>query len=179
MLATLFRALMSKLYPISLLPLPIALALGCDTRPTVYINEFMADNEDTLADGATGEYLDWIELYNASDEMVLLEGFYLTDQLLQPTQSPLSGRLAIGAESHLLLWAGEGAADDDTHLSFALAREGEQLALFWQDPATGNLLQLDAIDYQEQQTDVSMARDEDGFGAWVYQESPSPGTSNR
>ena len=168
---------MPKLYHRSCL-LPAALVLGCSSRPPIYINEFMADNEDIVADGATGEYLDWIELYNGGDELLLLDGFYLTDTLDNPTQQALSGRLAIDAGGYLLLWASQDVADDPTHLNFALARDGEQLGLFWEDTATGNLLQLDAIAYDQQRTDVSMARDEDGIGAWIYQDSPTPGTGN-
>ncbi len=170
---------MQKLPPTPLYLLPLALALGCSTRPAVYINEFMADNEATLADGTTGEYLDWIELHNGGDELLMLEGFYLTDSLADPMQHALSGLLAIDAGGYLLLWAGQNAANDPTHLNFALARDGEELGLFWQEPGTGNLLQLDGIAYEAQRTDVSLARDEDGIGAWLYQDRPTPGTGNQ
>ena len=53
------------------------IAAFADTEP-VYINEFMAKNESTLADG-NGVYSDWIELYNSSDTPVSLTGWYLTD----------------------------------------------------------------------------------------------------
>jgi hypothetical protein len=51
------------------------------------INEVMADNERTIEDPCeAGEYPDWIELYNASDETITLNGLYLTDDLNEPTQ---------------------------------------------------------------------------------------------
>ncbi len=51
------------------------------------INEFMADNEATIEDpDEPGQYPDWIELYNASDETITLSGMYLTDRLDNPTK---------------------------------------------------------------------------------------------
>ena len=51
------------------------------------INEVMADNEQTIeAPCEAGDYPDWIELYNASDETIVLNGLYLTDDLNEPTQ---------------------------------------------------------------------------------------------
>jgi hypothetical protein len=51
------------------------------------INEFMADNERTVEDpDEAGEYADWIELYNGTDEPVTLSGLFLTDDLAEPTK---------------------------------------------------------------------------------------------
>jgi hypothetical protein len=60
-----------------------ATAAGCG----LVINEFMADNKTTLEDPCDpGQYADWIELYNASDEIVTLNGLYLTDDVNDPTK---------------------------------------------------------------------------------------------
>jgi hypothetical protein len=160
-----------------LLPLPLLAA--CSTRPALSLNEVMADNETTLADGATGEYLDWIELYNAGDEPLALGGFYLTDDLDAPTAVPLSARLTIAAGGFLLLWAAPEEDPDATHLGFGLSADGEDLGLFWEDPETGNVLQLDALAFGPQAPDVSWARGEDGVGPWLACDAPTPGTSNR
>ena len=51
------------------------------------INEVMADNKRTIEDPCeAGEHPDWIELYNASDEPVALNGMYLTDDANEPSQ---------------------------------------------------------------------------------------------
>jgi hypothetical protein len=51
------------------------------------INEFMADNQTTIEDPAeSGEYPDWIELYNGSGDTVILNGLFLTDDLNDPTK---------------------------------------------------------------------------------------------
>jgi hypothetical protein len=51
------------------------------------INEFMADNETTMEDpDESGEYPDWIELFNGAEHPVILNRLFLTDDLNSPTQ---------------------------------------------------------------------------------------------
>jgi len=51
------------------------------------INEFMASNRQTIEDpDEAGQYPDWIELYNASDTPIILNGMYLTDDVNEPTR---------------------------------------------------------------------------------------------
>ncbi len=51
------------------------------------INEFMAWNKATIQDpDEWGEFADWIELYNGTDEPVTLSGLFLTDDLDEPTK---------------------------------------------------------------------------------------------
>lgn len=66
--------------------LPNSPAAGESTTGLV-INEIMADNHRTIEDPcAAGKHPDWIELYNASDDVVALNGMYLTDDVDEPTQ---------------------------------------------------------------------------------------------
>ncbi|MCF8367381.1 MAG: lamin tail domain-containing protein, partial [Bacteroidales bacterium] len=44
----------------------------------LYINEFLASN-DVSFPGPQGDYPDWIEIYNAGSEDVMLGGYYLYD----------------------------------------------------------------------------------------------------
>ena len=46
----------------------------------LYINEFMASN-DAAYPGPQGDYPDWIEIYNAGSEDVMLGGYYLYDAI--------------------------------------------------------------------------------------------------
>jgi len=63
---------------------------GAANSPTgessgLVINEFMADNKSTIEDPAeSGEYPDWIELYNGSSDIIILSGMFLTDDLNDP-----------------------------------------------------------------------------------------------
>ncbi|RPJ39090.1 MAG: hypothetical protein EHM35_03165, partial [Planctomycetaceae bacterium] len=57
------------------------------TGPGLVINELMAANTRTMEDPCEpGEYPDWIELYNASDSAIVLNGLYLTDDVNEPTK---------------------------------------------------------------------------------------------
>ncbi len=60
---------------------------GQPVRSGLVINEFMADNTTTVQDPCRpGDYPDWIELYNATDDVIVLDGLYLTDDLDDPTK---------------------------------------------------------------------------------------------
>ena len=52
---------------------------------SLFINEFMASNTQTVTDEA-GEYDDWLEIYNANEYSISLQNFYLTDDFTKPTQ---------------------------------------------------------------------------------------------
>jgi len=62
---------------------------------TLVINEFMADNQTTVEDpDEPGEYPDWIELYNGSDQTVTLSGLFLTDDLNNPAKWQIPASVA-------------------------------------------------------------------------------------
>ncbi len=57
------------------------------TGPGLVINEIMAANTRTIQDPCeSDEYPDWIELYNASNSAIALNGLYLTDDVNDPTK---------------------------------------------------------------------------------------------
>jgi hypothetical protein len=63
---------------------------------SLVINEFMADNKNTIEDpDESGEFPDWVELYNGTSDTIILSGMFLTDDLNDPTKwqirTPLSG----------------------------------------------------------------------------------------
>lgn len=56
-------------------------------RSGLVINEIMAANRRAVEDPCeAGEYPDWIELYNASDTVITLDGMFLTDDVNDPTK---------------------------------------------------------------------------------------------
>jgi hypothetical protein len=112
-------------------------------RPVV-INEWMADNAGPmgLADPADGLFQDWFELFNPNASAVNLTGFYLTDNLSQPTKWRIPSTTIIGGGGFLLVWAdnqpgqNSGIPNSDLHAPFALNNEGEALGLFNPDGVT-------------------------------------------
>ena len=52
---------------------------------SLVINEFMASNNSSVPD-PQGQYEDWIEIYNFGSSAIDIGGFYLTDDLSNPTK---------------------------------------------------------------------------------------------
>lgn len=142
--------------------------------PEVTINEFMASNQTTIEDTEYPDtWPDWIELFNTTDQAIDLEGFSLTDDFTACDKSPLTAGVAIEAGGYLLLWADNDPEEGPLHLDFALAKDGEQIALCRPD-----MTPLNKIEYEAQQSDISVARIPDGGETWEFDATPTPGEAN-
>ena len=105
---------------------------------TVVINEFMASNDETLAD-EDGDYPDWIEILNLSAGTVDLQDWYLTDNAGELAKWRFPGGVILEPGGLLVVFAsGKNRKDDPNylHTSFQLNRDGEYLALVWPDGST-------------------------------------------
>lgn len=147
--------------------------------PDIKVNEFMADNSETITD-PQGEYEDWIEIYNNSDQSVNIGGMYITDDLSDisswykiPDNSPDS--TTIEPHSYLLLWADKDENDGVTHLDFKLSSSGESIGIF----AYYGTTPIDTLSFGEQTTDISYGRYPDGTDNWQFFTNPTPGESNQ
>jgi hypothetical protein len=139
----------------------------------VLLNELLASNDAVLAD-ETGEFDDWLELYNQTDGEVDLTGWLLSGGPVSaeaPFALPVGTTIA--AAAYLVIWADDDPEQGDLHADFKLARVGETLVLYEPDGVA-----VDSVTFPEQQTDVSWARQPDGSGEWQALTSPSPGSSN-
>lgn len=99
-------------------------------KPDLLISEFLADNQTHRTD-ADGDYSDWIEIYNASDETVSLKGWFLTDDFRNFKQW-MFPKAELGPGKFLRVWAsGKNRTNwvDDLHTNFKLSSDGEYLAL--------------------------------------------------
>ena len=143
----------------------------------LFINEFQASNAETVQDPQS-HYDDWIEIYNGSDEPLDLGGMYLTDDLAAPTQWQVPAddpeQTTIAPHGYLVIWADGHVADSGLHAGFSLDAGGEEIALFDRDGIT----LIDAIDFGDQETDISYGRLPDGAGPWQALASPTPGAEN-
>ena len=137
---------------------------------SIRINEFMASNGGSLKD-ARGESPDWIELYNAGEEEVNLQGLCLSDgkKTLYKFVFPY---WVLPARGYLVVFASgvEYVTDGEIHLGFKLSAEGERVVLSF----GGEI--LDIISFDAQEKDVSMSRYDSR--TWRYTETPTPGTEN-
>jgi hypothetical protein len=156
--------------------------LDCPETPsvlvgTLFINEFMADNDTTIEDpDEPGAYDDWIEIYNAGGTTVDLGGMYLTDDAAEPTQWQIPSGVAIGPGAYLLFWADDDEDQGDTHTNFKLSADGEFIGLYESD-SNGNVA-VDGLAFGAQETDDSYGRCPDGASSWAIMAPATPGASN-
>lgn len=138
---------------------------------SLYINEVMASNASAISDPDYLAFSDWIELYNASDAAINLNGYSITDDLAQPQKYLFRYDLFIQPKSYLLLWADNKNAG--THTNFKLNASGQQIALL--NPSHEI---IDSLTFFAQQKDISFGRFPDGTADWFKFSPSSPGTKN-
>ena len=143
----------------------------------LYINEFMASNDSAFA-GPEGDYPDWIEIYNAGDEAVDLSGYFMADDLVDPSAmyaipSTYPDSVTVPAHGYILFYANKGQETSVLNLNFKLSGGGEQVGLWDPDQTV-----LDSITYGDQTTDVSYGRYPDGIGEWAFMIDFTPGEAN-
>ncbi|HWN93531.1 MAG TPA: lamin tail domain-containing protein, partial [Methylomirabilota bacterium] len=144
----------------------------------VSINEWMADNVGAPPDPADGNYEDWFEIYNPGSNAVSLGGYFLTDALTNKFKFEIPAGYFIPAGGYLLVWAdSESAQNDlggaDLHVNFNLSKSGETIALFTPDG-----LQVDAVTFGPQTSDVAMGRFPDGGVSTYFLTNYTPRAAN-
>ena len=143
---------------------------------SVVIREFMADNENTVAD-TDGEYSDWIELHNTSPDTVNLGGWSLTDDgdELDEWQLP---NVPLAANDYLVVFASgkdRSIAGEELHTNFKLDKSGEYLGLVRPDGTTIEFEYAPA--FPEQRGDISYGLGADAVSRGYFL-APTPGTAN-
>ncbi|MCP5063802.1 MAG: hypothetical protein GY936_15245, partial [Ignavibacteriae bacterium] len=141
------------------------------SQENVVINEFVTSNVNGLIDIETGEYGDWIELYNPTNNSIDISGFKLTDDFSFPDKWTFPTNTIIEAESFLIIWADN--KNIGLHTNFKLSSDGEQIAIY-----DTSLTLLDSLTYHEQLSDVSFGRDTADFSTWLFYSEPTPGNIN-
>ena len=147
---------------------------------TVIINEILAANESVLSD-EDGNYSDWIELHNTSEEGVSLAGWSLSDDP-DIADKWVFPEVTLGAGGYLIVFASgkdrrpNGAGQ--LHTSFKLDQDGEYLALFSVDSlAVPVPVSVFSPEFPPQRTDFSYGL-VDAYSAPRYLTTPSPGMPN-
>ncbi len=146
---------------------------------TVVINEFMASNGGCLPD-ESGEYSDWIEIYNPSGEAVSLSGMGLSDENSGAPKWAFPGIMLDAGEYLVVFASGKSTPDSNAqypHADFKLSASGGGIYL---SDATGAV--TDKYEYKGQSQDVSQGRIP-GSDEWQLFDAlsgigPTPGFSN-
>ncbi len=140
--------------------------------PSAVINEFMADN-GSIAD-PSGQFDDWIELFNPTASPIRLTNKYLTDKNGTFTKWKFTQTdLSIPPGGRVIVWCDEEPAQQGIHANFKLSAGGEFIALTDSDGVTV----LDSITFGAQKKDLSFGRYPDGSSSWDFM-LPSPLTAN-
>ena len=145
-------------------------------NPTgVIISEVLASN-DSVALGASGATVDYIELYNTSGSTVDLSSYGLSDSLKRPRRWQFPQGTTLGPGEYLVVYCdGKSTLTSNTeyHTNFKIKRAGGEAVTFC-DP-TGKV--LDRIPLSLIPTDHSYGRTS-GYGGFYYYDSPTPGEPN-
>ena len=144
----------------------------CTANAQLYINELCSKNDTVVAD-ADGDFVDFIELYNAGPGSYDLTGHYLSSdpQNLQEWAFPA---VAIPENEYLLVFAsGKNRTTPDLHTNFNLSRSGELLTLTNAQGSTIDQLLVGML-----RANHSYGRYPDGGAKAYYFEQPTPTESN-
>lgn len=135
----------------------------------IFINEVRSWDCSSTRDGYYGS--DYIELYNASDEEVSLNGWYISDDVQELKKYQLYDAM-IGAHGFTLLYA-NGKQDSGASLNFKLNPAGEKIFL---SDAQGNL--VDSVYVPKQEFGTVYARVTDGSDEWCVKEESTDYSNN-
>jgi spore coat protein H len=138
------------------------------------INEFMADNDNTIADN-NGDYNDWIELYNNSSDSIFLGDYYLSDNGSTPFEWQLPAEY-LDAGDFIIFWASSDTTAGIYHTNFGLSKGGEEIILA--KNTNGQVDTADLITFGAQTSDISFGRSYDASPTWISFSVPTPNASN-
>jgi hypothetical protein len=140
---------------------------------SVLINEFLADNQNANPD-PTGEFDDWLELYNPTSQPVLLTGKYLSDDPANLKKWRFTApNLILQPNNYLIIWCDEQASQPGLHVNFKLNKAGEFICI----TDTNGITVLDSLTFTAQKTDTSFGRFPSGSAQWRFL-YPTPGAAN-
>ncbi len=137
----------------------------------IRINEYMSRNRSVLYD-RDGDYGDWIELYNFSDNTVDLSGYALTDTEDDRARWTFPQGTTVKAGGYLVVFcSGKNRTDGELHTDFRLGEGDDHVALYTADGTF-----CSGISCRDREQNISYGCDADGN--IVRCTIPTPGTEN-
>jgi hypothetical protein len=141
----------------------------------VLINEAMSSNAGFLPD-ETGEFVDWIELYNPTDEDINLYGFGLSDDEVEPIKFSMPD-ITIKSKAYLIVFASDrGISSIEApfiHTNFKLSSKGDVVIL---SNRAGQF--LDRLEIEALPTNTSIGKKVGDPSVITRFENPTPGYAN-
>jgi len=141
----------------------------------LFLNEVMSNNIRLVDD--QGENEDWIEIYNASSEIIDLSEYYLSDDSSEPDKWQFPNLTYILPNDFVLIWADDDESENQhLHCDFKLSKEGEDLFLYKE--MNGSIVLVDEIAIPELAANTSYGRLIDGGTDFSIFGKYSPAFSN-
>lgn len=137
-------------------------------KTPIFINEVCSNNYAVLKEGEAN-YPDYIELYNAGEKPVSLEGYCLSDSKNGMEKSSV-GKMIMEPHSYLLIYADDQKAEG--HVGFKLNKNGEQLFLISPQGKVVDSVEIPALKYN-----TSFSRMKEGKDVWERR-TATPGKNN-
>ncbi len=137
------------------------------------INEICSDNEE-LFQASNGEFYDWIEIYNNSENNILLSNYYLSDDEKELDKWKFAHKV-LQSNRYILVFASDldEPVAGEQHSNFKLSSKGETLYL-----SDGTNI-IDRVEFGIINEDYTYGRLEESSEIHTNLAMPTPGESNR
>ena len=140
-------------------------------RITVSISEFLASNK-LINRNSSGQFGDWIELFNYGSKDIDLSGMCLTNDPDEMSKWKIPTGTSIRSGGYLLIWADKNKNSEGLHTNFKLSKNGGSIIL------TSDNYVVDEISFGPQLSDVSSGRISSPEGK-VKKLRPTPNAPNQ
>lgn len=158
-----------------ILPLICCFVFSLPAYSQVVINEYSAANISATPDNYGG-FNDWVELYNAGSSSVNLAGYYMSDNVNNPTKwaFPSGTTIAAGGFIKVICSGLNTTSGSWYHTSFKMTQCKPEEVCF--ADASGAI--LDSMTLRRNQSNHSWGRTTDGGSTWSVFMTPTLGSSN-
>lgn len=152
------------------------LLLAASLSAQVHINEYSAANLNSFQD-AFGKTEDWIELYNAGNQVADLSGWHLSDKESKPEKWVIPAGTLIDPGEFLVFYASgrDLEINGEYHTNFKLTQTKDNEVVLLSNPA-GQIQEMFSLNLTL--VEHSHCRATDGSDEWMISTLPSPGASN-
>ena len=142
------------------------------TPDKVIINEYQLNNRSTLRDG-DGEYSEWVEIKNISDESIDLLGYALADKMTDLGKWKFDSYVMEPGECLVIFLSGKDRKTDELHADFRINTEENIIVLTGPDGGV-----IDTAVLKDYESMTSVGRDAADVSEWRFYPSPTPGKNN-
>ncbi|MCK5822195.1 MAG: lamin tail domain-containing protein, partial [Bacteroidales bacterium] len=153
--------------------------VGVSKVSGLHINEIMARNSSVYLNDI-GEYDDWIELYNSTNEAIDVGGLYFSDSKSDPLKyripSSSPQETTVEPKGFLMLFPSAKPDEGIRHLNFQLAGNGEIVSIA--QVYLGETVLIDSVTYPGLPSNKTWGRTNDGGQYWIMFDTPTPDATN-